>query len=165
MSNEQQEPTLDQIIKFLLGEGEIDHLSFGERPSERHGPYWWRKPLRAAWNSWQARANLEADAEPVCIIKEDGLHWSDAFIQSVAENTLVYAHPDPNLAKLQAENEAMKKKLKECRSSVAYDFLAMRRVEGNFAEWTDTAKAVSADVTRLSDLLDYIDAIAEQTKK
>jgi hypothetical protein len=39
---------LEQIIKFLLGEGELDGLQFGEYPSDKAGKFWWRKNLRAA---------------------------------------------------------------------------------------------------------------------
>jgi rubredoxin len=45
---------LEQIIKFLLGEGELDGLQFGEYPSDKAGKFWWRKNLRAALEQFLA---------------------------------------------------------------------------------------------------------------
>lgn len=36
-----------EIIDFLLGSGELDGVSFGERPAAEP-QFWWRKKLRAA---------------------------------------------------------------------------------------------------------------------
>lgn len=38
---------LTSVVKFLLGEGEIDGYGFGEQPPH-HPPFWWRRHLREA---------------------------------------------------------------------------------------------------------------------
>jgi hypothetical protein len=52
-----QEPTAD-VFKFLLGEGELDGCSFGERNEAHRGNFWWRKHLRRALAE-------QAEQEPV----------------------------------------------------------------------------------------------------
>ena len=40
------------VVKFLLGEGELDGCWFGQtQPVGAIGPYWWRKYLREAWRN------------------------------------------------------------------------------------------------------------------
>lgn len=39
---------IDKVHAFLLGEGELDGVSFGERHPTERGAFWWRKHLRAA---------------------------------------------------------------------------------------------------------------------
>jgi len=36
----------DEIIAFLLGEGPLDGVYFGEKHPFHEGRYWWRKHLR-----------------------------------------------------------------------------------------------------------------------
>ncbi len=44
-----REPTEAQaVFAFLLGEGELDGVSFGDRHPTAKGAFWWRTPLRAA---------------------------------------------------------------------------------------------------------------------
>ncbi len=43
----EQGPTAD-VFKFLLGEGELEGCSFGEKPSNARGNFWWRTHLRKA---------------------------------------------------------------------------------------------------------------------
>lgn len=62
MTDKYQEALDDypDVIKFLLGEGQLDGLSFGEFPDngEKYKRrYWWRKALREAWVN---RAALQA---------------------------------------------------------------------------------------------------------
>src|SRR6185503_19589732 len=41
---------LQRVIAFLLGEGPLDGMHFGDSDTARpRKPYWWRKHLRAAW--------------------------------------------------------------------------------------------------------------------
>lgn len=47
------------VIKFVLGEGELDGYWFGEDRPDRRGHYWWRTDLRAA---------LSAAPTPPCTI-------------------------------------------------------------------------------------------------
>jgi hypothetical protein len=42
--------TLEQVIKFVLGESGLDDDWFGDKPAGR-APFWWRKHLREAWNA------------------------------------------------------------------------------------------------------------------
>jgi hypothetical protein len=40
------------VIKFLLGEGELDGCRFGQtKPVNAIGEFWWRKYLRDAWRN------------------------------------------------------------------------------------------------------------------
>jgi len=38
---------MSDVFKFLLGEGPLDGVWFGERPEGERGDFWWRKHLRA----------------------------------------------------------------------------------------------------------------------
>ena len=42
---------LKQVVKYLLGEGELDGCHFGEFNERIRPNFWWRKNLREAWNS------------------------------------------------------------------------------------------------------------------
>lgn len=45
-----REPTLQQVVAFLLGEGVLDGMGFGDSDTANPKPrYWWRKHLRAAF--------------------------------------------------------------------------------------------------------------------
>lgn len=39
---------LQQVIAFLMGESELEGVSFGERHPTKAGAFWWRLNLRAA---------------------------------------------------------------------------------------------------------------------
>ena len=39
---------LSVVAAFLLGEGPLQGVWYGERPEGERGKYWWRKHLRAA---------------------------------------------------------------------------------------------------------------------
>jgi hypothetical protein len=39
---------LEKVVNFLLGSGELDSFSYGERPAGK-APFWWRENLRKAW--------------------------------------------------------------------------------------------------------------------
>lgn len=39
---------MNDVFKFLLGEGELQGCGFGEKPAHERGNFWWRKHLRAA---------------------------------------------------------------------------------------------------------------------
>jgi regulator of replication initiation timing len=41
---------MERIIKFLLGEGELDGVNYGERPGNKP-MYWWRTELRKEFES------------------------------------------------------------------------------------------------------------------
>jgi len=38
---------MNDVFKFLLGEGPLNGVWFGERPEGERGDFWWRKHLRA----------------------------------------------------------------------------------------------------------------------
>jgi hypothetical protein len=57
---DQKKQTLDQIIKYLLGEGELNGWHFGEKPGNTR-PYWWRNNLREAWESYQLQSQPSAN--------------------------------------------------------------------------------------------------------
>jgi hypothetical protein len=62
MTANEKEPTLDEIIAFLLGEGELNGRWFGEGPPPAYrGMLWWRTELRAAWNRRAAPASRVDD--------------------------------------------------------------------------------------------------------
>lgn len=39
---------LQQVIAFLMGDAELEGVSFGERHPTKAGAFWWRLNLRAA---------------------------------------------------------------------------------------------------------------------
>lgn len=102
--------------------------------------------------------DLEADAEPVAWMATSdndesylGFDRQDLYreVLRVYDMAPLYVHPDPNLAKLQAENEALKKDVERYRW--------LRECDNALAE---------LGVAKPSTLDNYIDAaIAEQTKK
>jgi hypothetical protein len=60
MTTTPRKPTLDEIIAFLLGEGELNGRWFGEGPPPAYrGILWWRTELRAAWNRRAAPARKQ----------------------------------------------------------------------------------------------------------
>lgn len=38
----------DPVFKFLMGEGTLDGVHFGEKPEGERGQFWWRTHLRSA---------------------------------------------------------------------------------------------------------------------
>ena len=46
-------PNLNQVIQFLLGNGELDGVYFGEKPEGVNSNFWWRKHLRDAYTGGQ----------------------------------------------------------------------------------------------------------------
>lgn len=52
----------DEIIAFLLGEGPLDGVYFGEKHPFHEGRYWWRKHLRKN----QTGQERVASADPNC---------------------------------------------------------------------------------------------------
>lgn len=59
---------LPDVIKFLLGEGELDGYSFGEFPDngeQYKRRYWWRKALREAWNLRNPNPASEGDVDKI----------------------------------------------------------------------------------------------------
>lgn len=52
-------PTLDQVVQFLLGAGELESVYFGDIPKKEQSPLWWRKHLRAAYTATQDTGFLE----------------------------------------------------------------------------------------------------------
>jgi hypothetical protein len=48
-------PTLEQVIKYLLGEIALFGFWFGERPKDE-GPFWWRDHLRQAFEASPSEA-------------------------------------------------------------------------------------------------------------
>lgn len=49
----------DEVIRFLLGEGPLDGVHFGDKHPTERGAFWWRKHLRAALAS-------PPSPEPIC---------------------------------------------------------------------------------------------------
>lgn len=43
--------SLEAVVAFLLGEGELDGCNFGEKQPWHKGNFWWRNHLRDAWNT------------------------------------------------------------------------------------------------------------------
>lgn len=41
---------MEKVLRFLLGEDEIDGVWFGERHPVKKGPFWWRGNLRVAFH-------------------------------------------------------------------------------------------------------------------
>ena len=67
---------LREVAAFLLGEGELDGVGFGDpHPTER-GNYWWRKHLRAALA--QPEPEIEPDRNHV---EDDGCPTEKAVLQ------------------------------------------------------------------------------------
>lgn len=44
-------PTLDEVVQFLMGAGQIDGVYFGEMPEHAKSTHWWRKHLQAAYTA------------------------------------------------------------------------------------------------------------------
>ena len=47
-------PGGEEVMAFLLGEGPLDGVWFGDRHPTEKGAFWWRKHLRAAMSSHPA---------------------------------------------------------------------------------------------------------------
>lgn len=50
---------LEELRLFLSGEGELDGVSFGERPGYASGNFWWRRHLPALSHAAQRIEELE----------------------------------------------------------------------------------------------------------
>jgi len=51
----------DEIIAFLLGEGPLDGVYFGEKHPFHEGRYWWRKHLRKNPTGQERVASADPD--------------------------------------------------------------------------------------------------------
>ncbi len=45
-----QDKELPDVIRFLLGEGQLDGMNYGDRPASKP-MFWWRAALKEAWNT------------------------------------------------------------------------------------------------------------------
>lgn len=83
---------LDTVIKFLLGEGELDGLWFGEEFPEhrKRGKWWWRTNLREAWNrrsmTQEERDALEHGA--ACLVTS-GWHKGESSGERAMQNAAI----------------------------------------------------------------------------
>jgi hypothetical protein len=81
MTTTPREPTLDEIIAFLLGEGELNGRWFGEEPPPAYrGMFWWRTELRAAWNR---------RAVPAAAGEGEAGQWTQAALDKVREEAAI----------------------------------------------------------------------------
>ncbi|MDP9196105.1 MAG: DUF551 domain-containing protein [Pseudomonadota bacterium] len=61
---------LDEVVKFLCGQGPLNGVWFGEKPEGETGNFWWRKHLRKALNT---RANIPSQEwRPIEEAPKDG---------------------------------------------------------------------------------------------
>lgn len=59
--------SLQDVVAFLLGEGPLDGVWFGEKPVGERGQYWWRKHLRAASRSALAAPVVSDEMVERCV--------------------------------------------------------------------------------------------------
>lgn len=73
--------TLNEVVQFLLGAGQLENCYFGEKPKPGDGNFWWRPALRAAFDSYQDTSYLKLRSIRKVVaeyyhVTEDGLKSS-----------------------------------------------------------------------------------------
>jgi len=82
-------PTLAEVITFLLGEGPLDGVWFGDRHPTKKGAFWWRKYLRAVAEGGKAQSSVERDAARYDWLRNfRNFAQVDAMLDTTAYNTL-----------------------------------------------------------------------------
>jgi hypothetical protein len=75
------------MVEFLLGEGPLDGVWYGDEHPTNPRPYWWRKHIRAAL------AEPEQKPEPVAWLRKDGLRFRGDIEPQDGSELPLYAAP------------------------------------------------------------------------
>ena len=95
----EQAAELDTVIKFLMGEGELAGVWFGDKPDSERGNFWWRKHLRAALEKAGLRDNeVEQQSAPEGIPggnerSDTGVAGDDEYPNEAAIKRMVHDFP------------------------------------------------------------------------
>lgn len=73
----------EAVFSFLLGQGPLEGVWFGDKPEGTRGAFWWRRHLRAALSTQAETVRERAAKMAECHFddrpRRDGMDWNDGY--------------------------------------------------------------------------------------